>query len=178
MQGDRGRVHGSQQVLAYMRSKTHNQVLTAIPVGTLQVVAPPNRVYWEPVVDGNVIPDEPRTRFEQGAFERIPTIIGFNRDEGWGSFTTQFIAQSFPSGVSLTQDKDWVTDEFGPHASRILAVYPAAGFNAPAEAMARLVGDAQFVCEARRLARLIERTRTPTNCYRRRTKSTTSRSTS
>ena len=53
--GDRGRVHDPQQVLACMRSKTHNQVLTAIPVGTLQVVAPPNRVYWEPVVDGNVI---------------------------------------------------------------------------------------------------------------------------
>jgi para-nitrobenzyl esterase len=154
-----------QQVLACMRSKTGDQVLTAISPGTLQVVAPPNRIYWEPVVDGIVIPDQPRALFEQGAFERVPTVIGFNRDEGWGSSTTRFIAQSFPSGVSLAQYEEWATNEFGPQASSVLAVYPAAAFNSPAEAMAHVVGDAQFVCEARRVARFIERTRTPTYLY-------------
>jgi carboxylesterase type B len=88
-----------QQVVACMRSKTFNQVLTAMPVGTLQVVSPPNRVYWEPIVDGIVVLDQPRVLFEQGALERVPTIVGVNRDEGWGSFTSQFITQSFPTGV-------------------------------------------------------------------------------
>jgi para-nitrobenzyl esterase len=154
-----------QQVVACMRSKTLNQVLTAIPVGTLQVASPPNRVYWEPIVDGIVIPDQPRVLFEQGAFERVPTIVGVNRDEGWGSFTSQFITQSFPSGVSVADYEDWVAKEFGPHGPNILGIYPAAGFGSPAEAMARIVGDAQFVCEARRVARAIERTRTPTYLY-------------
>ena len=40
------------QVMACMRLKTRNEVLQALPQATLQVVAPPNRVYWEPVVDG------------------------------------------------------------------------------------------------------------------------------
>ncbi len=88
-----------REVLACMRSKTRDQVLTAMPVGTLQVVEPADRVYWEPVVDGLVVPDQPRALFESGAFHRVPTIIGFNRDEGWGAFITR----SFPTGVSLEQ---------------------------------------------------------------------------
>ena len=67
-----------------MRSRRVMQVLTALSQAMQQVVEPPNRVFWEPVVDGVVIPDQPRTLFEAGAFHRVPTIIGFNRDEGWG----------------------------------------------------------------------------------------------
>ena len=99
------------------------------------------------VVDGVVIPDQPRMLLESGAFHRVPTIVGFNRDEGWGAFITR----SFPSGVSLQRSEAWVTNEFGPYASGVLALYPAAP--SPIEAMARLTGDAQFVCEGRRLAR-------------------------
>jgi para-nitrobenzyl esterase len=154
-----------QQVLACIRSKTPAQVLTAIPAGTLEVAAPANRVYWEPIVDGIVVPDQPRVLLEQGAFERVPAIVGTNRDEGWGSFTSQFITQSFPLGVSLAAYEDWVVKEFGPHGPAILEFYAAADFASPAEAMARIVGDAQFVCEARRVARAIERTRTPTYLY-------------
>jgi para-nitrobenzyl esterase len=149
------------QVVACMRSKSRNEVLTALVQGTQQVLAPANRVYWEPVVDGVVLPDQPRALFERGAFHRVPTIVGVNRDEGWGSFVTR----SFPSGVSLAQYEDWVRHEFGPHASSVLDLYPAATFPSPIEAMARVVGDAQFVCEATRLAGLIERGRTPTYLY-------------
>ena len=144
-----------------MRSKTRDQVLTAIPVGTLQVVEPADRVYWEPVVDGLVVPDQPRALFESGAFHRVPTIIGFNRDEGWGNFITR----SFPRGVSVAQYDGWVMNEFGPHGSSVLDIYPASSFASPIEAMARVTADAQFACEGRRLARLIERTRTPTYMY-------------
>jgi para-nitrobenzyl esterase len=153
-----------QQLLSCMRSKTFAQVLTAMLPGPLQVIAPPNRAYWEPIVDGITIPDQPRVLFEQGAFERVPTMVGVNRDEGWGSFTSPFIAASFPSGVSLAQYEEWVIDEFGPNAPAILAMYPVASA-APAGVMARIVGDAQFVCEARRLARAIERTRTAAYLY-------------
>ena len=45
-----------------------------------------------PVVDGVVIPEQPRILFERGAFHPVPTIIGFTRDEGWGNFVTR----SFP----------------------------------------------------------------------------------
>ena len=146
-------------VAACMRSKSRDAALTALTPATQQVVEPPNRTFWEPIVDGVVIPDQPRTLLEMGAFTRVPTIVGFNRDEGWGAFITR----SFSSGVSLQQYEAWVANEFGPYASSVLALYPAAP--SPIEAMARLTGDVQFVCEGRRLARLIERTGTRTYLY-------------
>jgi para-nitrobenzyl esterase len=153
-------------VVACMRSKTFAEVLTALPVGVLPVAEPPGAVFWEPVVDGVVIPEQPRTLFEAGAFHRVPTIIGFTRDEGWGAF----IIRSFPSGVSLAQYETWVMNEFGPYAPGVLALYPAdldpaSSVPPPIEAMARVTGDVQFVCEGRRLARAIERTGTPTYLY-------------
>jgi para-nitrobenzyl esterase len=142
--------------------KTRDQVLTALSQAQLMVAEPANRVYWEPVIDGLVIPDQPRTLFEAGAFHQVPTIIGINRDEG-----LVFVDRSFPpsTGVSLAQYETWVANEFGPDAPDVLAVYPASNFPSPRDAMARLVGDGQFVSEARRLARLIERTKTPTFLY-------------
>ena len=150
-----------------MRSKSRDAVLTALSQGTQQVAEPPNRIFWEPVVDGAVIPDQPRLLFESGAFHRVPAIVGFNRDEGWGAFITR----SFPSGVSLARYENWVMTEFGPHAPGVLDLYPAdvdpeSSVPSPEEAMARVTGDAQFVCEGRRLARLIERSRTPAYSYR------------
>jgi para-nitrobenzyl esterase len=148
-----------------MRGKPLNDVVTALTQASQQVVEPAGRVFWEPVVDGVVIPDQPRTLFEHGLFHRVPTIIGFTRDEGWGNF----VNRSFPS-VSLTQYQSWVATEFGPHASAVLSLYPAdvdpaTTTPSPVEAMARVTGDAQFICEARRLARLIERTGTATYVY-------------
>jgi len=148
------------QVLACMRSKTRDQVLQALSQAMLQVVEPPNRVYWEPVVDGIEIPDQPRTLYELGAFHKVPTIIGTTRDEGW-----VFTSRSFPTGVSLAQYEGWVANEFGADGPSVLAAYPAANFPSPTDALARVVGDGQFVSEARRLARLIEKTGTPTFVY-------------
>jgi para-nitrobenzyl esterase len=138
-------------VLACMRAATRDQVLTALGLAAQQVVAPANRVFWEPIVDGFEIPDQPRVLFEQGDFEAVPTIIGANRDEGWGNFITR----SFPAGVTTAQYEAWVAAEFGPHAPSVLSMYPAADFTSAEEAMARVVGDGQFSCEARRLADLI-----------------------
>ena len=146
---------------ACLRSQSQSAVLTALPVAASQVAEPPGRVYWEPVVDGVVIPEQPRVLFENGAFVHVPAIVGFNRDEGWGTLVTR----SFPASVSLQNYTAWVTAEFGAHGADVLARYPAAAFPSPANAMARVVGDVQFACEARRLARALERSRTPVFLY-------------
>jgi para-nitrobenzyl esterase len=148
-------------VLGCMRAASRDAVLTALSQATQQIVEPQGRTFWEPIVDGVVIPDQPRTLFTRGAFHRVPTIVGFNRDEGWGAFVTR----SFPSGVTLEQYEGWVMNEFGFVGPDVLERYPASTFDAPIDAMARLTGDAQFACEARRLARLIARTGTPTYVY-------------
>ena len=137
-------------VLACLRSKTPAQLLTARAPFSLQVLEPVNQLFWWPHVDGLVIPDQPRTLFEQGEFQHVPTLLGTNRDEGW-IFTTR----SFSQGVSAAQHNAWVTGEFGDAAQEVFDAYPVANFASPQQAMARIAGDGQYVCEARRLADLI-----------------------
>jgi para-nitrobenzyl esterase len=149
------------QVRSCLRGATRDQILLALTQASQQVAEPPNRFFWLPVVDGVELPDQPRALLEQGAFHRVPTIIGTTRDEGWGAFITR----SFPAGVSAAQFETWVTGEFGGAAGEILSSYLPADFPSPADAMARVVADAQFVCEGQRMARLIERTKTPTFVY-------------
>jgi para-nitrobenzyl esterase len=148
------------QVLGCLRAQSVGAILQALPQGAQQVTEPSGRVFWLPVIDGIELPDQPRSLFSEGAFERVPIILGTTRDEGWG-----FLSRSFPSGVDLAQYEGWVQTEFAAAAPVVEAAYPASAFPSPAEAMARVVGDAQFVCETRRLGRLIEQTRTPVFLY-------------
>ena len=152
---------GSPDALACMRSAPPAAVLTALSQASQQVLEPPGSTFWEPSVDGVVVPDQPRVLFESGVFHRVPTLVGFTRDEGWGAFITR----SFSSGVTVAQYESWVQSEFGAQAASVLALYAEPVNQPPIEAMARIVGDVQFICEARRLARAVERTGTPTFLY-------------
>ena len=148
------------QVLSCLRSKTRAEVLLAFPNGQ-QEFAETARVAWGPVVDGLDIPDQPRTLYKNGAFNRVPLIIGTTRDEGW-----IYVDRSFPAGLTEEQFETAVATEFGAaDAPAILAKYPVADFASPKLALSRLTGDVEMVCEARRVARLVERTGTPVYLY-------------
>lgn len=147
-------------VASCMRSKTRLEVLFALNQATQQVREIPGRVYWQPVVDGIVIPAQPRALFEANLFHQVPIIMGFTRDEGWGNFITR----SFPN-LSLAQYESWVATEFDTDAAAVLSQYPASDFPSPAEAMARVVGDGQFVCETDRLARIVSDAHVPAFVY-------------
>lgn len=146
-------------VVACLRAKAQNQVLAAHPPGQ-EGFSETGRTQWTPIVDGVEIPHQPRSLYEQGAFSRVPVLLGANRDEGW-----TFVNRSFPAGLTAAQYETAVQTEFGFDASAILAKYPAADFPSPKDALAQLVGDVEYVCEANRVATLIERTRTPVFLY-------------
>ena len=148
------------QVLTCMRGKTTAQVLLAFANGQQQFAQTP-RVDWNPVVDGLDIPDQPRTLYESGAFNHVPLIIGATRDEGW-----IYVDRSFPGDLTAAQYEDAVETEFGVLAApSILAQYPIADFPSPKHALSQLAGDVELMCEARRVARLVERTGTPVYMY-------------
>jgi para-nitrobenzyl esterase len=147
-------------VTSCMRSKTRLEVLFALNQATQQVSEIPGRVYWQPVVDGIVIPAQPRALFETSQFHHVPIMMGFTRDEGWGSFITR----SFPT-VSLAQYESWVSSEFRTEAAAVLSRYPAWDFSSPMEALARVLGDGQFVCETSRLARAVSDSHVPAFAY-------------
>jgi para-nitrobenzyl esterase len=150
---------GAVDVPACLRTKTALQVLQALPVGTEQF-AETSRTQWGPVVDGLVIPDQPRTLFEAGAFNRVPTIIGSNDDEGW-----TWVSRSFSDAMTSDEYALALTTEFGPDAPAILAEYPVEHYASPREALARAVTDAEYACGAERVSRLIERTGTRVYLY-------------
>jgi para-nitrobenzyl esterase len=147
------------QLLACIRGKSRDAVLRALPTGTDEVVET-RRGRWGPVVDGLEIPAQPRDLYASGSFTRVPVIVGTNRDEGW-----VFVDRSFPAGLTAEEYEAAVTREFGADAPAILMAYPPADFASPKEALASLVGDVEYVCEARRIARAIERTHTPVYQY-------------
>ena len=125
------------QVLACMRAKTPVQVLLAFPNGQQEFAQTP-RIAWGPVVDGLDIPDQPRSLYENGAFNRVPTIIGSTRDEGW-----IYADRSYPGGLTPADYEAAVTAEFGASAPAILEQYPAADFPSPKLALSQLAGDVE-----------------------------------
>jgi para-nitrobenzyl esterase len=144
-------------VLECMRLKTPDQILQGLRAAQQQVTEPANGFLWGPMVDGLEIPDQPRALFQTGLFRQVPTIVGFVRDEGAGNFVTR----SFPAGPTAAQYESWLNTEFGPSAGAVLAAYPTASYPTPGDAMARVVGDGQFVCEGQRLARFIANAQAP-----------------
>jgi para-nitrobenzyl esterase len=147
-------------LVACLRTKSQSAVLLAQPPALFEQVTETGRSQWTPVVDGFEIPDQPRSLYEQGAFSHVPVILGANRDEGW-----TFTNRAFPSGMTLEDYERTVGTEFGDDAASILAQYPAGSFATPKDALVQLVGDAEYACEARRVARLIEATKTPVYLY-------------
>jgi para-nitrobenzyl esterase len=148
------------ELVTCLRGKNRDQVLLATPPPLFEQLSETGRTQWAPIVDGVEIPDQPRYLFEAGAFSHVPVILGANRDEGW-----TFVNRSFPSAVTLDQYSAAVESEFGADAAAVLAAYPGDGFVSPKDALAAVAGDAEYVCEARRMARLIESTGTPAFLY-------------
>lgn len=144
---------------ACLRSKTRDQVLRALPLDQAQILEP-RAVQWKPIVDGLEIQDQPRELYRRGKFTRVPLIIGVNGDEGW-----TYVDRSFPGGLDATQYEAAVQNEFGTDAPAVLRLYPATAFPSPKDALSQLTGDAEYVCEARRVARLASQARVDVYFY-------------
>jgi para-nitrobenzyl esterase len=148
-------------LVACLRSKTRDQVLSTLPPPLAEQWSETGRAQWTPIVDGVDIPEQPRALYEGGAFSRVPVLLGANRDEGW-----TFVHRSFPAGASVEQYSNALLSEFGSDAAAVLEAYPAGDFASPKDALAAIAGDAEYVCEARRTARLLERAGVPVFLYR------------
>ena len=71
-----------------------------------------------PIVDGYVIPDDQYRLYEQGRYNDVDLLIGYNSDEG-ASF-------SFGGNDALAHRKS-VEERYGPYADDLLKAYPVEG---------------------------------------------------
>ncbi len=98
-----------------------------------------------PIIDGVTVPGQPRSLIAAERFNKVPLIIGTNRNEG-----TYFIALAAnAAGRALTAvDYDAVIrTNFGAVAAvAIEAAYPLTAYPSPAQALAAIQTDSFFAC--------------------------------
>jgi para-nitrobenzyl esterase len=111
-----------------------------------------------PIVDGYVLPVQPRKAFESGTINAVPTIVGVNADEG-----RMFTDEGNPVPVAGYQR--WAREKFGPRAPDILRLNPATTDAAAASATSAIIGDVTFVESARLIARGISQHQPRTFAY-------------
>jgi para-nitrobenzyl esterase len=144
--------------LSCLRGKTMDDVLLALPSkGALDFS--PGGAKWFPAVDGDNIPKEPLDLFAAGSFAHVPLLVGSNGDEG-----TLF----FALGQPIADDAAYklVVETFYPgKGDAIVAQYPTAKYGSAQAAVARVFGDAVFVCPSRRTARAYAKASVPTYLY-------------
>lgn len=135
-------------VLACMRGKTTAEIIDAIPAGT--DFLSPGAPNWAPVLDGLVFPDQPAALFEEGQFADVPAIVGANANEASLFFTlSELMVPDEESFLALAESL------VPGHGQDVVAQYPADRLGSAQAAAIAAVGDAGFVCPARRTARRI-----------------------
>ena len=145
-------------VLACLRGKTPEEIITALPASSDLIFG--DGANWFPVLDGFNLPDKPTTLLESGNFNKVPTIIGANADEGTLFF---FLAKT-----TIADDAQFeaFAEKLVPgHGKDVVARYSSTAFGTAQDAALAAVGDAGFICPARRAARAIANTGTPAYRY-------------
>ena len=107
-----------------------------------------------PVVDGQVIPLPILQAFQTGQFTHVPLIFGNNHDE-----ETVFVGlQEAASGpVTAASYAAQLQSIYGADAGAILAHYPVASYQSPAQALAAAETDGIFSCLADQKRTALER---------------------
>lgn len=158
--GDRlGCAAGSGQ-MACLRSKSVEDILAVSPAYEDSVT---KFDIWSATEDGVTLPMAPLKAMALGRVNRVPVMVGANRDEGRG-----FILPLFHLGYGrvMTQaDYDSVAGYLlGSAAPVYTSLYSAANLGSVDVAASSLITDKVFSCMAHRMARSLSRV-TPTYAF-------------
>lgn len=142
-----------RDVVACMRGRSAQEVLAALPPAPNFGFNPSEGEtgYWGPILDGAFFLEQPATSFESGAFNRVPVIVGFTREEArlftWlGELADpplEVTAESYESLVARLVGGDPAL------AARAVAEYPLGDYSEPAVALAAVATDTVFRCPAK-----------------------------
>jgi para-nitrobenzyl esterase len=100
-----------------------------------------------PVVDSQVLPDEPGLLFAAGRQHAVPLVVGNTRDE----MSLLLLTTRMPADEAAYRKQ--LRDEFGDLAESLARAYPARDAPQIRSAVVRLAGDLSFVSTTRRYAR-------------------------
>ena len=136
--------------LACLRALPAEDLVAAVP--RRPGVTGPNS--WAPATGLDVLPRAPGAAFASGRFNRVPAIVGTNRDEGRLFSYLRGLRADLLTEASYAEE---IGRLFGARAPAILANYPAAAFDTPRAAYAAVLTDGYFACPALALDRAVGR---------------------
>jgi para-nitrobenzyl esterase len=149
--------------LACLRSKSADEVLAAAPSVNFNDLR--SLLAITPWVDGVVLPAQPKDLIQQGRFNRVPVLMGTNRDEG-----RQIIGLAFDThrGSPLTEAEyqGMVAGLSGNAtlASLVTLDYSSKRLGSPNLAASALITDSLYACGTQWTARALS-DRVPTYVY-------------
>lgn len=91
-------------------------------------------------IDGDVLPDQPRSLITSGNFAKVPYLIGSNTDEGTLFHVAEPIVNTEMEYLAALQR------HFGADGAAIAARYPVSAFPSPQDALMRITSDDLLVC--------------------------------
>jgi para-nitrobenzyl esterase len=134
-------------VPACLRAKPPAELSTALAGGSFLFGDGAN---WFPAIDGYNLPEEPTRMIAQGDFNNVPIILGSNADEA----TLFFALAGSEYEIQDEADFEALAETLMPtHGAEVVARYPIADYGSAQAAAEAAVGDAGFICNARRTAR-------------------------
>jgi para-nitrobenzyl esterase len=128
-------------VAACLRAATAEEVVNALPsdVGTL------GASLYGPVIDGDLLPEQPEAAIRGGRHHAVPLLVGANADE---------TNREAPLGMTQPQVDTIVRTTFGTTlGDAILAEYAA--ITPPRAQYVKLTSDYRFICPSREIARAV-----------------------
>ncbi len=143
--------------LAEMRAAGAAQILERSGY-TRDVLFHRGGVLYAPVVDGWILRREPAEAFEKGKIHPVPLLAGAVSDDG----------SVFAAGAPIQSPaayQDYLEIRYRSAAPRILEQYPAHDDAGVRPALARLLGDADFLTPARLAAQAMARKGRPSYLY-------------
>ena len=147
------RCDSADDVLACMRGKPFDDVLAALPPGENFGFNPTEdpEGSWGPILDGAFFNEQPSESFASGNFNRVPTIVGFTREEA-RLFTWLAELSTPPLVVTEGNYETLLAYYLGGDAelaTKAAAEYPLADYEVPMLALAAVVTDTVFRCPGR-----------------------------
>lgn len=131
--------------LECLRARTPGELRAAIPPNPSIFLSEGDWALWRPVVGGSVLTEQVASAFAAGRVNRVPVVLGANRDEGTFFVLAAHEYRAEPLSAELYPERLRIV--FGPElADEIAAQYPLAHFASPAAAIAEAVGDGLVTC--------------------------------
>ena len=134
---------------ACLRERTVDQWMAAVP-SEIDISAV-GALSFSGVIDGELVPDAPRTMIESGLASDVPVLLGTNADETGSSVGAIPSPEAYEAAVGA-----WAAAAGAPNlATLLLSAYPLKDYDSPRDAYVALTSDAKFNCGNRRDARLL-----------------------